>query len=113
MTGTTADRLAAELAGIRERASQLTDDGHDTALCTADLGGPCTGHDAERLADATEAMLTQARRWTDTAAALDKRAEASEDPPAYIQMYARAQALTDCAGELREVIEMKLTGEDA
>jgi hypothetical protein len=50
------DPLAAELAGIRERASQITDD-HDVADCIADLGGPCSGHDAERLADVVEAVL--------------------------------------------------------
>ena len=48
--------LAAELAGIRERASQITGD-HDPAECIADLGGPCSGHDAERLADVAEALL--------------------------------------------------------
>ena len=53
------DLLAAELAGIRERAAQITGD-HDVAVCIADLGGPCSGHDAERLADAVEAVLATA-----------------------------------------------------
>jgi hypothetical protein len=52
------DPLAAEIAGIRERASQITGD-HDPAECIADLGGPCSGHDAERLADAVERVLAR------------------------------------------------------
>jgi hypothetical protein len=52
----TPDPLAAEIAGIRDRASQITGD-HDVAVCIADLGGPCSGHDAERLADVAEAVL--------------------------------------------------------
>jgi hypothetical protein len=56
------DPLAAELAGIRDRASQITHD-HDVAECIADLGGPCSGHDAERLADVVEAALDAAARW--------------------------------------------------
>ena len=51
----TPDPLATEIAGIRERASQITA-AHDPAECIADLGGPCSGHDAERLADAVEAL---------------------------------------------------------
>jgi hypothetical protein len=50
------DPLAAELAGIRDRAAQITGD-HDPADCIGDLGGPCSGHDAERLADVVEAVL--------------------------------------------------------
>ena len=54
--------LAAELAGIRDRASQITGD-HDVAVCIADLGGPCSGHDAERLADVVGAVLDLAQGW--------------------------------------------------
>jgi hypothetical protein len=50
------DPLAAELAAVRDRAAQITGD-HDPADCIGDLGGPCSGHDAERLADAVEAGL--------------------------------------------------------
>jgi hypothetical protein len=56
------DPLAAELAGIRDRASQITDD-HDVAVCIADLGGPCSGHDAERLAAAVERVSALADQW--------------------------------------------------
>lgn len=62
MTNTTtpdpAAALAAELGTIREMAAQITDD-HAVADCTADLGSRCTGHDAERLADAVEKVLTR------------------------------------------------------
>lgn len=53
------DTLAAELAAIRETASQITRDGHDEAECSADLGRRCTGHDAERLLAAVEAVLAR------------------------------------------------------
>lgn len=52
---TTPDPLAGELAAIRERASQITDE-HGPGDCDLN-GGPCTGHDAERLAAAVEAVL--------------------------------------------------------
>jgi hypothetical protein len=55
------DPLAAELAGIRDRAAQITGD-HDPADCIGDLGGPCSGHDAERLADVAEAVLALHQR---------------------------------------------------
>ncbi len=51
------DPLAAELAAIREMADQITGDGHIEEECGGDLGRTCTGHDAERLARAVEAVL--------------------------------------------------------
>jgi hypothetical protein len=48
--------LAAELGTIREMAAQITDD-HTEADCAAGLGVRCTGHDAERMADALDKVL--------------------------------------------------------
>ena len=49
------DLLAVKLAAIRERAEQITTE-HDEGDC--DLNGDtCTGHDAERLLAAVEALL--------------------------------------------------------
>jgi hypothetical protein len=56
------DPLAAELAAIRRRADQITGD-HEVADDIADLGAPCTGHDAERLADVVGAVLDLAQGW--------------------------------------------------
>jgi hypothetical protein len=50
--------LSAELGTIREMAAQITDD-HTEADCTADLGVRFTGHDAERTADALDAVLAR------------------------------------------------------
>jgi hypothetical protein len=52
--------LSAELGTIREMAAQITDD-HTEADCAADLGVRCTGHDAERMADALDAVLERHR----------------------------------------------------
>src|SRR5258708_30583845 len=51
------DKLQAELASIRVRAEQITDE-HDEADC--DLNGEtCTGHDAVRLLEAVGAILAR------------------------------------------------------
>lgn len=51
----TDDRLATWLTGARERASQITDE-HGPDDC--DLNGEtCTGHDADRMLKALEAVL--------------------------------------------------------
>jgi len=55
-----AEPVATRLVEIRKMASQITDDGHVPAECTADLGAPCTGHDAERVAGVVEAVLALA-----------------------------------------------------
>ena len=50
------DGLTAALGQIRNRAEQITRE-HDPADCIADLGGTCTGHDAERLLAVADAVL--------------------------------------------------------
>lgn len=51
-------------------------------------------------------VLTQADRWDDAARAADARAERLGDDAAPVQLFARAQALRDCAAELRDVVAM-------
>lgn len=75
----TPDPLAGELATIKERASQITDE-HGPGDCDLN-GGPCTGHDAERLAAAVEAVLAQAQDWHDRGHALIAQVVAEDAGP--------------------------------
>lgn len=86
--------LAAELGTIREMADQLTGDGHTVAECTGDLSNRCTGHDAERMADVLERLLTLADDWAAT----------KGDGPGYI-------AVRACGIRVRSVIAAELRGE--
>lgn len=97
--------LAAELAAIRERASQITDD-HDVAVCIADLGGPCSGHDAERLADVVERVLARAARWE-----AERGHPLSEHAERTSLLFAAKYARVDAGVEIREAITSKLLSE--
>lgn len=90
------DRITAELGTIREMAAQITGD-HAIADCTADLGARCTGHDAQRLADAIDAVLALADDW------------AAPGPPPRGEGE-RAQRY--CGIRLRAVIKEKLLAKD-
>ncbi len=107
-------KLAAELVAIRERAEQITDD-HDEDDC--DLNGArCTGHDAVRLLDGYEELITLAGGWAHEAARLDDDADDAAvrgaGPLRTADLAARAVALEMCAEAVQSVISRALLGED-
>jgi hypothetical protein len=88
--------LDAILAGMRERAGQITGD-HDEGDDRDLDGDTCTGHDAERLIDVVEAVLRLAGDWK----APRVRPRTSEE----IIRFA-------CAMKLAALIERELTRKD-
>jgi len=104
--------LAAELAAIREMASQITRDGHTEAECVADLGHTCTGHDAERLADVAEVALTLADEWHLKAMGIGEQMDISDAVGAKAGfMMCTAQAYENCSKALTSAITTALLGE--
>ena len=111
---TDTDRVAVALRVIR--ASQVT------VGKLLDMPGPLpvadvrlvVSHDSPLLAAALEAVLEAVTNWEADAAATERRAEDTEDPRAYaVGLSYRAQALNDCAAEVRDIAAAKLLGEEA
>ena len=107
-TPSPADRVAAYLAEVRQRARAFDADVMEFA------GAQDSAADVPRLLAAVEALLTQACRWDEEAPALVARAGAERNEPGIVAsvMYARAQAIAERAAELRDVIAASLLGED-
>ena len=96
--------LAAELAAIRRRADQITCD-HEDGDCQ--LGGEtCTGHDAERLADAVERVLAWAAGWE-----AERGHPLSEHAERTSLLFAAKYARVDAGVEIREAITSELLSE--
>lgn len=103
-------KLSAALAGMRRRARQITDE-HGPDDC--DLNGEtCTGHDAEQLLDALDAVLKLAHGWEAEAGRLDAMAE-DADSARSTHLLVRAQGCADSAAALLAVITTGLLGEDS
>jgi hypothetical protein len=104
------DKLSAALDGMRRRARQITDE-HGPDDC--DLNGEtCTGHDAEQLLDALDAVLKLAHGWEAEASRLDAMAEDAADSARSAHLFVRAQGRADSAAALLGVITTGLLGED-
>jgi hypothetical protein len=108
------DKVASELAAIRERAVNELE---KWRLTPEPSGGiHMSAHDVPRLLAAIEAVLALAADWDETGAKLHDAAERASDRGALPErtnlMDGRAQAHQDCAASLRDCVSRSLLGED-